>query len=251
MSGTGASDRGNKIKEARKGLFSNELVRRAACGDRKAWEHVVDSYAALIWGATREYELTKTDVFDVAKATWLRLLDHLDLVKDSAHLSSWLTLVARDECRRHNLPVRRVAVAPRRLTAFAISVAGPKHQGLRDEWQSHLCGESGRGLSRRNQIRAARGFLWASARLRLRDAVDLAWRPFDAVLGSRTLSNLFVWGPVIVTLVAIVHRDGRFGLVADDQASLALGTFLYLVIKIGRRWRGVEPREHNPRRAKE
>jgi len=76
-------------------------------------------------------------------------------------------------------------------------------------------------------------------------------RPADAVLGSRTLSNLFVWGPVIVMLVAIVHHDGRFGLVADDQDPVALGAFLYGVIRTGRWWRGVKPPEPKARRARE
>jgi hypothetical protein len=51
--------------------------------------------------------------------------------------------------------------------------------------------------------------LVAAVKYRLADAADLAWRPADTVLGSRTLSNLFEWGPVIVTLLAIVHHDGR------------------------------------------
>jgi len=53
------------------------------------------------------------------------------------------------------------------------------------------------------------------------------------------------------TLVAIVHHDGRFGLVADDQDPVALGAFLYVVIKTGRWWRGVKPPEPKARRAKE
>jgi len=75
--------------------------------------------------------------------------------------------------------------------------------------------------------------------------------PTDAVLRSRSLSNLFVWGPVTVTLVAIVHHDGRFGLVADDQDPVALGAFLYGVIRTGRWWRGVKPPEPKARRARE
>lgn len=53
---------------------------------------------------------------------------------------------------------------------------------------------------------------------------------------SRALSSLFVMGPVTATLFAIVRHDGRFGLVADDQDSVALGAFLYCVIRIGRWW---------------
>lgn len=36
--------------------------------------------------------------------------------------------------------------------------------------------------------------------------------------------------------MAIIRHDGRFGLVADDQDSVALGAFLYVVIKTGRWW---------------
>jgi hypothetical protein len=88
-------------------------------------------------------------------------------------------------------------------------------------------------------------------KLRLYQGMDLAWRPADAVLCSRTLSNLFVGGPVIVTLFAIVRHDGRFGLVADIQDSAALGGFLYGVIRTGRWWRGVKPPEPKARRVRD
>jgi hypothetical protein len=88
-------------------------------------------------------------------------------------------------------------------------------------------------------------------RYRLQDAADLAWRPVDAVLGSRLLSNLFVWGPIIVMLVAIMRHDGRFGPVADVQDPVALGIFLFAVIRVGRWWRQIKPPEPKPRRVKE
>jgi len=147
--------------------------------------------------------------------------------------------------------VRRHAVSPQRLTNLAAFLAGPKRSSLLDEWRSHLSGETGCGLARKDPIRAARGFLVAAVRFRLRDAASLAWRPADAVLVSRTLSNLFVWGPVALVLVAIVRHDGRFGLVADIQDPAALGAFLYGVIRTGRWWRGIKPPEPKARRARE
>ena len=60
-----------------------------------------------------------------------------------------------------------------------------------------------------------------------------------------------MWGPVIATFVAVVPHDGRFGVVADDRDPVALGAFLYGVIKAGRWWRGVKPPERKPRRVKE
>ena len=137
------------------------------------------------------------------------------------------------------------------LTDLAVLLAGRKRMALRDEWRAHLAGESGHDPDTWPKVRQALGFVASAARFRLADAADLAWRPADAVLGSRTLSNLFVWGPVTVTLVAIVRHDGRFGLVADDQDPVALGAFLYVVIKTGRWWRGVKPPEPKARRARE
>jgi len=146
---------------------------------------------------------------------------------------------------------RPAALLPEKLTGTAVFLAGKERGTLADEWKAHLAGWSGAGLSRQAQLRAAFGFLGAAVRFRLEDAADLAWRPADAVLGSRILSNLFVWGPVVATIFAIVRHDGRFGLVADDQDPVALGAFLYVVIKTGRWWRQIKLPEPKPRRVKE
>jgi hypothetical protein len=154
--------------------------------------------------------------------------------------------------RRYNRrSARETVLSPARMTRIAVSIVGQKRREVGYEWQSHLFGEPGRGLSRRDQVRAARGFVWSAVRFRLQDAADLAWRPVDAMLGSRTLSNLLVWGPVFVVLLAIVRHDGRYGLVADIQDPIALGLFLCAAIKVGRRYRGIELPKHKPRRARE
>ena len=140
---------------------------------------------------------------------------------------------------------------PSCLTALAVLLAGRKRSALADEWSAHLAGDSGHDPVTWRKIREALGFVASAVQYRLADAADLTWRPADAVLGSRTLSNLFVWGPVIAVLVAIVHRDGRFGLIADIQDPAALWVFLYGVIKTGRWWRGAKPPEPKARRAKE
>jgi hypothetical protein len=67
----------------------------------------------------------------------------------------------------------------------------PAHKepgGMYEEWRSHLAGD----LSNQQKLYAALGFIVAAFRDRLRDLADLAWKPADRVLGSRTLSNLFV-----------------------------------------------------------
>jgi hypothetical protein len=137
------------------------------------------------------------------------------------------------------------------LTDLAGLLAGRGRPALRAEWRTHLAGESGDDPVTWRKVRQALGFVAAAIQLRLADAADLTWKPIDAVLGSRTLSNLFVGGAVIVVLFAIVHHDGRFGLVADDQDPVALGAFLYGVIRTGRWWRCIKPPPPKARRARE
>ena len=173
------------------------------------------------------------------------LLAELSLWEATGLLPIWLFL------RRQGKQFRVPVLSPGWLTEAAVFLAGRKRGEVRGEWRSHLAGWPGGELRRREQVCAACGFVWAAIRYRFEDAIDLAWRPVDAVLGSRTLSNLFVWGPVIVTLVAIVRHDGRFGLVADDQDPVALGAFLYVAVKTGRWWRQIKLPDPKPRRVNE
>lgn len=149
--------------------------------------------------------------------------------------------------KKADRPLTRLSV--RGLTDFAALLAGRRRPALRVEWRAHLAGESGHDPVTWQKVKEALGFVVSGVRFRLADAADMVWRPADAVLRSRTLSNLFVWGPVIMVLVAIVRHDGRFGLVTDIQDPAALGAFLYGVIRTGRWWRGVKPPEPKATRA--
>src|SRR5262245_23336039 len=76
------------------------LVRRAAAGDRWAWERLVDQYGRLIWAMTHKFRLVENDAADVAQVTWLRLLEHINRLEHPARVGSWLTATARNECLR-------------------------------------------------------------------------------------------------------------------------------------------------------
>lgn len=76
------------------------LVRRAAEGDRCAWERLYDQYARLVWAMTRDFKLAESDAADAVQATWLRLLEHIDRLEEPARIASWLALTARRECLR-------------------------------------------------------------------------------------------------------------------------------------------------------
>jgi RNA polymerase sigma factor (sigma-70 family) len=79
----------------------SQLVRRAAMGDRSAWEHLVDQYSRLIWAMTRDFKLPESDAADVVQVTWLRLLEHIDRIEHPDRIGSWLATTARHECLRH------------------------------------------------------------------------------------------------------------------------------------------------------
>ena len=76
------------------------VVRRAAEGDGWAWERLVEQYSRLIWAMTRDFKLVESDANDVAQATWLRLLEHIDRLENPARIASWLAITARRECLR-------------------------------------------------------------------------------------------------------------------------------------------------------
>jgi RNA polymerase sigma factor (sigma-70 family) len=87
------------------------LVRAAAVGDRWAWERLVDQYARLIWAITAEFKLMESDAADIAQATWLRLLEHIDRIQYPDRVGSWLAATARNECLRSLAARKRVVLA--------------------------------------------------------------------------------------------------------------------------------------------
>jgi RNA polymerase sigma factor (sigma-70 family) len=87
------------------------LVRRAADGDRKAWDRIVDQYARLIWSITVDFKLTESDAADVFQTTWLRLLEHIDRIEYPDRVGSWLAATARNECLRNLAARKRVVLS--------------------------------------------------------------------------------------------------------------------------------------------
>jgi RNA polymerase sigma factor (sigma-70 family) len=98
------------------------LVRRAADGDRRAWEGLVSQFERLIWSITVEFKLVESDASDVAQTTWLRLLEHIDRIQYPDRVGSWLAATARNECLR-NLAARKRVVLGHDDAEFSSAVA--------------------------------------------------------------------------------------------------------------------------------
>lgn len=77
-----------------------ELVRLAAAGERAAWESLVERYEGLLWSVARSHRLDSASAADVVQTTWLKLLEHVDDLRNPDALSGWLATTARNECLR-------------------------------------------------------------------------------------------------------------------------------------------------------
>ena len=77
-----------------------ELVRAAAAGDQSAWNAIVERFSSLVWATARSHRLSPDDASDVAQTTWLRLVEHLDRIREPERLGAWLATTARHESLR-------------------------------------------------------------------------------------------------------------------------------------------------------
>jgi RNA polymerase sigma factor (sigma-70 family) len=87
------------------------LVRRAAIGDKQAWERLVEQYARLIWSITSEFKLVESDAADVVQTTWMRLIEHIDRLQHPERVGSWLAATARNECLRCLAARKRIVLS--------------------------------------------------------------------------------------------------------------------------------------------
>jgi RNA polymerase sigma factor (sigma-70 family) len=87
------------------------LVKRAAAGEPRAWERLIDKYGRLIWSITREFNLAESDAADVFQTTWMRLIEHIDRLDRPDRVGSWLAATARNECLRCLASRKRLVLA--------------------------------------------------------------------------------------------------------------------------------------------
>ena len=74
-----------------------ELVEAARAGDAAAWDALVDRYLPLVTAVIRRLRLSPADADDVNQTVWLRLVEHLDRLREPRALPGWLATTARNE----------------------------------------------------------------------------------------------------------------------------------------------------------
>jgi RNA polymerase sigma factor (sigma-70 family) len=75
-------------------------VRRAAAGEKDAWDAIVESFSGLVWTVANGHRLGPTDTAEVLQTTWLRLLENLERIREPERLGGWLATTARRESLR-------------------------------------------------------------------------------------------------------------------------------------------------------
>jgi RNA polymerase sigma factor (sigma-70 family) len=86
--------------EITKAMTTVELVAAARAGDQPAWYALLDRYLPLVRAVARAHRLADSDVDDVVQTVCLRLVEHLDRIRDPSALPGWLAVTARRESLR-------------------------------------------------------------------------------------------------------------------------------------------------------
>jgi RNA polymerase sigma factor (sigma-70 family) len=106
-------------------------VAAAKDGDRAAWDSLVEQYMPLVLGVARRYRLCPEDVADVSQALWLRLVEHLDDIREPRALPGWIVTTTKHEALRL-LTTRQRAVPVDPLTSLALNDL-PDDDGVDDD----------------------------------------------------------------------------------------------------------------------
>jgi len=76
------------------------LVASAREGDQDAWNAIVERFLPLVCALVRRHRLSETDGDDVCQTVWLRLVEHLDALREPDALPGWISTTTRNECLR-------------------------------------------------------------------------------------------------------------------------------------------------------
>jgi RNA polymerase sigma factor (sigma-70 family) len=106
-------------------------VAAARDGDRAAWDSLVEQYMPLVLGVARRYRLCPEDVADASQAVWLRLVEHLDDIREPRALPGWIVTTTKNEALRL-LSTRQRAIPVDPLTSLALNDV-PDDESVEDD----------------------------------------------------------------------------------------------------------------------
>lgn len=86
-----------------------QLAVAARRSEPGAWDALVRRYGRMVTSIARNQGLSDQDAADVSQTVWLRLLEHLDRIRDPERIGGWLSKTARHEAIRLGRQRQRTA----------------------------------------------------------------------------------------------------------------------------------------------
>lgn len=120
---------------------NTDLVEAAARGEQDGWDEIVARYLPLVFSVIRRYRLSAKDAEDVSQTVWLRLVEHLDAIREPRALPMWIATTTRNEALRLVSAHRRTTPVDPLVTTVLDGDAGAEEldeQLLRTERQQAL-----------------------------------------------------------------------------------------------------------------
>ncbi|MGI5506403.1 RNA polymerase sigma factor [Lentzea sp. CA-135723] len=77
------------------------VVDRCRQSDQHAWAELVEEFRPLVWVTVRSFGLDAEDAEDTCQATWTRLFQRIDVIREPAKIRAWIVTVAKREALRH------------------------------------------------------------------------------------------------------------------------------------------------------
>ncbi len=97
----------------------SELVDGARRGDQRVWDELVERFLPLVSAIIARHRLRGHDADDVNQTVWLRLVEHLDTLREPKALPGWIATTTRNECLRViDRSKRSVSVDPQLPSLF-------------------------------------------------------------------------------------------------------------------------------------
>ena len=81
-----------------KKLTDPELVQRCLEGESMAWETLITRYRRLIFSIPNKFRFPPSDCNDVFQTVCVKLIEHLQDLKDDSKVSSWLITTTTRHC---------------------------------------------------------------------------------------------------------------------------------------------------------
>lgn len=118
-----------------------ELFLAAKAGDQEAWCTLVQRLTPRLFGVARGLGLGPSDAADVSQLAWLRLLSHLDDIREPERVGGWLMRTVRNEAIGHLRRAGRQVAMPADSDELELDVVGQPDVDaglLRDERETAL-----------------------------------------------------------------------------------------------------------------